>query len=120
MITLIISATRISDGAPVILKRLFSDDDIREVEIARLLSAPPNGSHPSNHCMPVIEVLDVPEENTMFLVSPFFTAWDSPPFATVGEAVEFFRQIFQVCTTPGQTLWSIIQNTTEPSIHAQP
>lgn len=46
--------------------------------------------------MPLFDVLDLPEESTMFLVSPFLTEWDQPSFVTIGEAVEFFRQLFEV------------------------
>jgi hypothetical protein len=56
-----------------------------------------NTSHRHNHCVPMLDVLDLPEEETAYMVLPFLTSWDDPEFETIGEALEFYRQLFRVC-----------------------
>lgn len=100
MVTSIISAIRISGGEQVILKLIdMNPEDFNEIAIGRFFSSPPQASHMDNHCIPLLEVLEVPEEKTMFLVYPFLSEWEEPKFDTVGEALEFFRQISRVRTT---------------------
>jgi hypothetical protein len=49
--------------------------------------------------VPIYEVLKVPgEDDKVILVMPLLRDWDSPPFETVGEGVDFFQQLFEVCT----------------------
>ncbi|KDQ55744.1 hypothetical protein JAAARDRAFT_133573 [Jaapia argillacea MUCL 33604] len=91
-----IDATRSSDGALVALKRVSKSIHPFEVDIAKYLSSDPLSSDPHNHCVPVIEVLQVPDdEDTLLLVMPFLRPFDDPRFDTVGEAVAFFQQVFQ-------------------------
>lgn len=79
------------------LKKISTTVHPYEVEISRLFSTEPYASHPRNHCVPVYEVLTVPdEENTVLLVIPLLRPYDSPAFRTLGEAVEFFAQTFEV------------------------
>ena len=90
-------ATRISDNTVVSLKRIKRDIHPHEVEIALYFSTEPLASHPRNHCVPIYEVLDVPDdENEVIIVMPFLREYNDPRFKSVGEAVEFFRQIFEV------------------------
>lgn len=91
------TAIRISDGAQVTLKILGSAPvDINEIKLCRLFSSAPHNSNPANHCVPVYEVLEMPEKGTNFLVMPFLSFWERPPFETVGEAVDCIGQMFQV------------------------
>ena len=47
--------------------------------------------------MPILETIRVPdEEDVVILVMPLLRPCKDPPFETVGEVVEFFRQIFEV------------------------
>ncbi|KAF9455576.1 kinase-like domain-containing protein [Collybia nuda] len=94
MFTVVMSATRLSDGAQVMLKRL-KKSTANELDIGQLFSNPPHNSHPSNHCVPLYDVLVNPDEDMVFLVSPLLTDWDEPELETVGEAVEFLRQLFE-------------------------
>jgi len=92
-------AIRIKDGMQVILKKLVSESGSHEAKMALMLS--PNGSDPLNHCVPICEVLKVPnekaEEKTVeLLVMPFLTRWSQPFFTTVGETVDFFQQTIEV------------------------
>ena len=93
-------ATRISDGKTVMLKRVMDTTHPYELEINRLLCSEPHISHPRNHCAPIYEFMDVPdEEHEHIIVMPLLHPFDQPSFETVGEAVEFFHQIFEVCIT---------------------
>ncbi|KAJ7782422.1 hypothetical protein DFH07DRAFT_874537 [Mycena maculata] len=92
----IMDATRIQDGASVMMKLVDKKEHPFEVEIATWFSAEPQRSDPQNHCIPVYEVLQVPDKpNKQILVMPVLTRYDKPRFDTVGEAVSFFRQIFE-------------------------
>ena len=69
-----------------------------EAEIGQLLSSEPLASDPCNHCILLLDVLQDPEdENIQLLVMPMLQMCIIPSFGTVGEAVEFFRQAFEVC-----------------------
>ena len=90
----VLDATR-TDGSFVVLKRINIAEHPDEPTIGRMLSSEPLISHPANHCAPVLEVLDVPNDpGTKILVIPFLQPVEFPPFETIGEVVEFFRQIF--------------------------
>jgi len=89
-------ATRISDGTYVSLKILKPSLHPYEVDIATYLSSKHLASDPRNHCVPIYEVLKVPEEDDkVILVMPLLRSWDEPAFETVGEGVDFFRQLFE-------------------------
>lgn len=77
------------------LKKLVKSST-NEVTLGRLFSEEPLRSRPSNHCIPLLDVLSIAEEETTFLVIPFLSSWDIPPFETIGEAVAFFKQLFEV------------------------
>ncbi|KAF8519868.1 kinase-like domain-containing protein [Hysterangium stoloniferum] len=92
----IMDATRISDGAPVALKVIWTDRRSDETRIGQLFSSPGLATDPRNHCVPIYEVMEGPNiEDMRLLVMPLLRSWLNPPFVTVGEAVEFFRQIFE-------------------------
>ena len=93
-------ATRIRDGKIVMLKKVVDTTHPYELEVNRLLSSEPHISHPRNHCVPIHEFMDVPdEEHTHIIVMPLLHPFDEPSFGTVGEAIEFFHQIFEVCSS---------------------
>ncbi|KAJ3481139.1 hypothetical protein NLI96_g7865 [Meripilus lineatus] len=89
-------ATRISDNALVMMKRM---NDSLENEIATYFSTEPLASHSRNHCVPVYEVLQVPDptgdDDEIIIVMPLLRPFYNPRIKSVGEAVEFFRQIFE-------------------------
>jgi hypothetical protein len=69
--------------------------------MGQLFSSEPLASNPKNRCAPFYEVLRVPDdENRVVIVMPLLYRTDHPPFQTIGEVVEFFRQIFEVATGP--------------------
>ncbi len=94
----IMDAVRIKDGTTVVIKRILKSVHPHESDIGRFLySLPPD---PRNHCCPTLDVLDDPEDSDVqLIVMPLLRAYDDPKLATVGEAMEFFRQLFEVLTT---------------------
>ena len=81
----------------VTLKRIKRGDHPYEADIALYFSSPALASQPANHCVPVHEVfaLDA-EDDGMIMVMPLLRPYDDPSFDTIGEAVECFRQLFEV------------------------
>jgi hypothetical protein len=97
-----------SDGTYVTLKILKPSLHPYEVNIATSLCSKQLASDPLNHCVPIYEVLKVPEDNDMvILVMPLLRGWREPEFETVGEGVDFFRQIFEVWVCKLFVKWSI-------------
>ncbi|KAF8506378.1 kinase-like domain-containing protein [Gautieria morchelliformis] len=92
----IMDATRMSDGDTVTLKRIVKYENSDEVGIAKFFSSEPLASDPKNHCVPLLDVLEVPEyEGMALLVMPILRPFNRPKIWTFGEAVEFFRQVFE-------------------------
>lgn len=94
----LLDAARVVDGEPVILKRILKSEHPYEVEITGFLSSDLLAADPRNHCVRLYDVLEVPKEDDMvILVLPLLRRYDSPPFETVEEAIDFFSQVFEVC-----------------------
>lgn len=90
-------AKRISDGSQVMLKIIKPSKHPYEVEIGTFFSNEPLASDPKNHCVPIYDVLTVPDmDDTTILVMPLLRLYDNPPFQTVGEALDLFNQLFEV------------------------
>ncbi|KAF9259072.1 hypothetical protein L218DRAFT_875614, partial [Marasmius fiardii PR-910] len=84
-----------SDGTVVCFKRLPASDS--EVDMNRKLLKMAV-QDPRNHCACCLEILSVPrdiepESESVLLVLPFLTRWHEPDFITVGEALDFFKQL---------------------------
>lgn len=91
----LLDATRIDDGKHVVLKKFHPSSGSAEAEISLMFSGEPHVSNPKNHCIPTT-ILDVPdEEDTQLLVMPLLQSWEQPKFNTIGEVVDFFRQVFE-------------------------
>lgn len=91
----LMDAIRVSDGARVMLKLVRPAEDHTE-ELASLLSAPPRGADPRDHCLPLLAVLHPPEyPSHTVLVTHYCVPWDIWPFVRVDEAVGFFTQVFE-------------------------
>lgn len=83
------------------LKKIKKSEHPHEVDIGLFLSSGPLVSNPRNHCVPSLEVLQSPEDDDLFIiVMPFLRQFDSPDFDTVGEVLEFIRQLFEVWIFP--------------------
>lgn len=97
--TLVLDATRIADGTQVMLKKLTTRDEPYEAFFGRLFSSEEHASHPSNHCVPIYDAFPIPEDEGIVLIAmPRLEDWWKSlyKFETVGEVVEFCRQIFEV------------------------
>lgn len=95
----LLDATRLSDGAYVVLKIIRPSQHPYEVEIGQYLSSESLRADPTNHCVPIYEVIPIPEEEQrVIIVMPLLRDYLSPPFCTFGEVVECLRQLFEVCT----------------------
>ncbi|KAF4588476.1 hypothetical protein EYR40_010027 [Pleurotus pulmonarius] len=89
------AAERVSDGELLTLKRISKSVFPHEIEIGQYFSTPPISEDPYNHCVPIYDALQVPDDGDIhLLVMPRLRPHDDPRFDTVGEGVEFFRQIF--------------------------
>ncbi|KAJ7593381.1 kinase-like domain-containing protein [Mycena floridula] len=88
-------ATRESDGAIVMLKKVRSSRFPREVAITSMFSAVPIRDDSANHCVPVLDVLAIPETRDLILVMPYLFDTRQPCLETVGEAVEFLWQVLE-------------------------
>ncbi|OCH83830.1 hypothetical protein OBBRIDRAFT_892117 [Obba rivulosa] len=92
----LLDATRTSDGVTVVLKRIRPSQHPYEIDIGMYFSSELLKSDARNHCVPIYEVLDVPDDPDLkLLVMPLLRDFDDPHMETVGEAVELFRQLFE-------------------------
>ncbi|GBE79197.1 hypothetical protein SCP_0203940 [Sparassis crispa] len=90
----LIDATRLSDGALVHIKRVNTGDN--ESQIATMLSSDALRNDPRNHCVPILEVIqDTDDETISYMVMPFLRFIDNPPFQTVENLVDFADQILE-------------------------
>lgn len=93
----ILDATRLSDGRFVMLKKVKPSMRNQEAGIGRGFSNEPLSADPHNHCVPVYDVLQVPDHrDTYIIVMPLLFNAYTPPFNTVGEVISFFTQILEV------------------------
>ncbi len=54
-----------------------------------------------NHCVPLLDVFnDSEDEDYNYIVEPVLRGFDEPGFFTVGEVVEFVRQMLEVRDRP--------------------
>ena len=89
----LIDATRISDGKLIGLKKVSKSLNPFEAAIAQFLSSEPLSSDPDNHCVPIYDILQVPEEEDhIIMVMPYLKPFDCPNFETIGEVIDFFTQ----------------------------
>lgn len=107
----LIDAQRLRDNTAIMLKRVTLSPESQELYLAHsLCSRDAVYADDRNHCVPVFKILDVPEDPYEFiLVMPLLSRWYHPEFDTIGEVLEFCRQIFEVhalscCATEQITL----------------
>lgn len=90
-------ATSLTNGKVVALKLTDVTAHLEEVEITRYLSKDTLRSDPDNHSVPLIEVLEPPDDrNSRILVLPLLRPFDSPKFETKGEAIQFLDEFITV------------------------
>ena len=89
------NATRIPDGRQVVLKRLLTEEGPYELEINKLFSTEPLASNSRNHCVHLLDVIELPDDPPI-LVHTLLRTYDEPRFRTYGEFITFFSQICEV------------------------
>lgn len=68
-----------------------------EIEIGRYFCSSPLSDDLANHCVPIYDVLEVPnKDNIAILVMPLLRDATDPFFDTVGEVVDCVHQLFEV------------------------
>ena len=71
-----------------------------ESQIAQMLSTKELLADPRNHCVPVIEVIDDPDDDSKsYMVMPLLRNAADPPFQHVKEIIDFVDQILEVRST---------------------
>ncbi len=91
-------ATRIHDGKRVMLKKVLPEEGPHELQISRMFSSREVGTNPRNHCVPLLDVIKLPNSGQQLMVMPFLRPFDNPHFQTFGEFVAFFTQVCEVCS----------------------
>jgi hypothetical protein len=89
-------ATRRRDGKHVMLKKIFTEEGPHELRIAQLFSSREVSRDPRNHCVPLLDVIELPNTSQKLMVMPFLRPFNNPRFQTYGEFVAFFTQICEV------------------------
>ena len=90
-----LDATRIRDGAKVVLKRVLAMGE--EIRIALYLSSVQMLSDPRNRTISVLDVIPVHNDpEVVLLIMPYLREFHSPPFHCRAEFVEAFRHFLHV------------------------
>jgi hypothetical protein len=89
-------ATRQRDGKHVMLKRVYPEEGPHELNITQLFSSREFALDPRNHCVPLLDIIEIPQSGQKLLVMPFLRPFKNPHFETFGEFVAFFSQICEV------------------------
>lgn len=91
-----IEATRLSDGRTVELRKV-SRLDAHDITVQQYLATWPLASHPKNHTVPILDVLELPDEGerALILVTPSLEPFHAPAVRTVGEAIDFLEQVLE-------------------------
>ena len=88
--------TRRRDGKQVMLKKIYPDEGLHELIITQLFSSRQFSRDPRNHCVPLLDILEMPLNGQKLLVMPFLRPFNDPGFQTFGEFVAFVTQICEV------------------------
>ncbi|KAH9008199.1 kinase-like domain-containing protein [Lactarius hengduanensis] len=86
-------ATRIQDGKRVMLKKVLLEEGPHELRISRMFSSGAAATNSRNHCVPLLDVIELPNSGHQLMVMPFLRPFDNPHFQTFGEFVAFFAQV---------------------------
>ena len=91
-----IDATCIDHGRQVLLKKYLPETAPNELPILRMFSSSRLRDDPHNHCIPLLDEIDLSNNDRKLLVMPLFRRFNNPLFQTYGEFVAFFTQICEV------------------------
>lgn len=96
----VMDATRISDNTVVAIKKV--EYHRKEARITKIFSTEDALQDPANHCVPVLDVIVDDAENIGYIVMPLLRRYDNPPFATIGEVMDFVGQTLEVSAVATQ------------------
>lgn len=86
-----------STGQVVAMKRIKQENFPNGLAIVTFLTSEEKSSDRRNHCVPILRILPVPnEEGHAIIVMPYLRPWYDPKFKTIGEGVQFFREMLEV------------------------
>lgn len=89
-------ATRLRDSKHVMLKTLLPEERPHELRITHMLSSPELSRDRRNHCVPLLDVIEISDTGQKFMVMPFLRSFNNPRLQTFGEFVGFFTQVCEV------------------------
>ncbi len=90
-------AIRVRDNLQVMLKKVLPEEGPHELRINKLFSSPELALMPDNHCVPLLDVIELQHpEPQKLMVFPLLRPFNQPKIQTFGEFVAFFTQICQV------------------------
>ncbi|KAJ3931327.1 MAG: kinase-like domain-containing protein [Lentinula lateritia] len=90
----VMDALRISDSYMVAMKKV--NVSTAEENIASFFSNKEHNTDSRNHCIRVLEVLPVPgNDDEKILVMPWLRDVMDPRFRTIGEAIQFFKEMIE-------------------------
>jgi hypothetical protein len=78
------------------LKKVLLKEGQYELRIAQSFSSPEVARDPRNHCVPLLDVIEIPNAGQKLMVMPFLRPFNNPRFQTFAEFVAFFTQICEV------------------------
>lgn len=97
---MLLDAMRVSDGTYVYMKRISQTEGKgtqEELGIMQYLLSEPLNADARDHSVPILDVLQLPnEKGEWIVVMPMLRPFYSPKFATFGEAIALFTQVFEV------------------------
>ncbi|KAH7926315.1 hypothetical protein BV22DRAFT_1033031 [Leucogyrophana mollusca] len=85
-------ATRCRDGVKVMVKAMHIRS--REINIVRYLSAPSVRCDPMNHCIPILDIIDAPQDDISFVV---MEEWSPHLFAEIPCCRRQFLRALEQC-----------------------
>jgi hypothetical protein len=89
-------ATRIRNNKQVMLKKVLPEEGPHELYITQLFSSPGLRDDPSNHFIPLLDLIGWSQGGGKLMVMPFLRPFNDLHFQTYGEFVAFFKQICEV------------------------
>jgi len=101
-------ATRRRDGKYIMLKKIYPDEGPHELVVAQLFSSRELVRDPRNHCVPLLDIIEIPQNGHKLMVMPLLRPFNDPHFQTFGEFVAFFTQICEVRSFHTHRLESIL------------
>lgn len=75
------------------LKKVLPEEGPHELLITRMFSSGEAAKNTRNHCVPLLDVIKLPNSGQRLMVMPFLRPFDNPRFQTFGEFVAFFTQV---------------------------